>query len=73
MQSAGLKVIGVAESHLNPTQNLIVDGYKWLGNNRKDIHVNAWSASGGVGFLIHEELLQDFDFNVLDDSYEGIL
>lgn len=52
---------------------LQLDGYKWYGNNRKNIHIRAKTGSGGVGFLIKNELLDYFDVSVLDDTSEGIL
>ena len=49
-----------------------VPGYSWYGNNRNRIHKNAKAVSGGVGFLIKNEILTEFDIMVLQQSYEGI-
>ena len=48
-------------------------GYKWFGFNRENIHINAKSSSGGVGFLIRNSILNVFDVSVLNKSFEGIL
>jgi hypothetical protein len=45
-------ILGIAESHLRNNDAIYLSGYSWFGNNRKNIHVNARSGSGGVGFLI---------------------
>ena len=37
------------------------------------MHRRAWSGSGGVGFLVRNDILTDYACSVLDDSYEGIL
>ena len=49
-----------------------VPGYSWYGNNRNRIHKNAKAGSGGLGFLIKNEILTEFDIMVLQQSYEGI-
>ena len=50
-----------------------MDGYKWFGQNRERLHVNAKTGSGGVGFLIKNSILEDFDVDILESSFEGIL
>ena len=50
-----------------------IDGYKWYGFNRENIHRNARSGSGGIGFLVKNSILNDFDVSILDKSFEGIL
>ena len=73
MKHFNLDVVGIAETHLANNADLQVGGYKWFGNCRKQVHNKAWNSSGGVGFLVSEECLQDFDVKVADNSYEGIL
>ena len=63
---ADLQIIGLVEAH-------ILGGYRWFGNNRKSLHVNAKVGSGGVGFLVRNDILDRFNVSVLDDEYEGIL
>ena len=68
-----LDILAIAESHLLNEEVLNIDGYTWFGFNRENIHRNAKSGSGGVGFLIKDRILHDFQVSVLDRSYEGIL
>ena len=68
-----IDILGVAESKLVKEQKLTIDGYEWVGHNRKDLHVNTKCGSGGVGLLVRESLWEIFDFTPLDKSYEGIL
>ena len=68
-----MDILGIAESHLTGSDSINLDGYKWYGNNRKGIHVHARTGSGGVGFLIRNEICTLFDIKVLDNSFEGIL
>ncbi len=63
-----LDIIGIAETHL---VKLLVHGYVWKGQNRKDIHVNARIGNGGVRFLIKRSLLDKFDIHDIDE-YDGI-
>ena len=66
-------IIGIAETHLTGKNTLQLDGYKWFGNNRKNLHVRTKTGSGGVGFFIKVELLNCFDVSVMDDTCEGTL
>lgn len=63
----------VSETKLSKGHELHVDGYKWLGHNRQNLHRNAKHGSGGVGVLICDSLWNHFTFEILDKSYEGIL
>ena len=58
---------------LNLTSTIYIDGYVWFGNNRTDIDFRAVRGSGGVGILIKEELLELFNIEAVDATYEGIL
>lgn len=71
--SSDCDIIGLAETHLLNDDVLSLDNYRFYGLNRTHIHVNARKGSGGVGFLIKENILQEFDVSVLESSYEGIL
>ena len=68
-------MICVQETHGSDTNlNLFdIDGYRWFGHNRKHGHKNAPHNFGGVGIYIKETLLNEFDCNIVDKSYEGIL
>ena len=66
-------IIGLAETHLKNSENLQIAGYRWFGQNTESIHRNAKCGSGGVGFLVKEHILNEFDCKVLDGATEGIL
>ena len=55
------------------SEQLDIPGFKWFGQNRPLRHIRAKCGSGGVGFLVRNEILNDFDVRILDDSIEGIL
>ncbi|WAR28909.1 hypothetical protein MAR_014613, partial [Mya arenaria] len=61
---------GIAESHLKCNEQIFLNGYKWFGNNRDDIHVNAWSGSGGVGLFVKDNIFAEYDVSVVDPSFE---
>ena len=71
--SLNLDIVGVVETHLKNDETLEVAGYEWFGQNRKRLHVNARCRSGGVGILIKNALLREFECKVVDNSYEGTL
>ena len=73
LKVADLQIIGLAETHLVGNEKIDFDGYQWFGKNRKSLHVNAKVGSGGVGFLIRDDIMNNFTVTVLDDTCEGIL
>ena len=66
-------ILGVVETHLTGDQCIDVDGYTWYGRNRSHQHVRARVGSGGVGFLVNNELLNSFSVVVLNDENDDIL
>lgn len=66
-------LICITETHLPGTSNIVMSNYTWFGHNRKCTHFRSRRASGGVGWLIKNELLSDYSFNVIDKSFEGII
>ena len=67
-------IIGINETHFkNQSDEINIDDYKWIGSNRKTIHKNARSGSGGIGVLIRHSVYAQFDIEVVDDSYDGVL
>ena len=60
-----LDIIGIAETHLTGSDVLKVEEYRWFGSNRQNIHVRARAGSGGVGFLIHNDLCSVFDISIV--------
>jgi hypothetical protein len=75
IQFLNMDMVAIAESHFRKNSGLAnyFPGYRWMGNNRKTIHVKARSGSGGVGLLVKNELYDDFKISILDDSEEDIL
>ena len=66
-------IICITETHLPGDSNITMSNYTWFGHNRTLIHSRARRASGGVGWLIKNDLLNDYSFNVIDKSFEGII
>ena len=52
---------------------LKIEGYKFIGRNRNNLHANAKCGSGGVGLFEKQNLLNQFDYEILDTSCEDIL
>ena len=50
-----------------------MEGYKWLGNNRKHMHRKVVRGSGGVGVLIREEVLKHYQVEILEAKIEDML
>ena len=66
-------IICITETHLPGDSNITMSNYTWFGHNRTLTHSRARRASGGVGWLIKNDLLNDYSFNVIDKSFEGII
>lgn len=66
-------IIVIAETHLKGTNELELPGYQWFGLNRTNINPRATSGSGGVGILVSHSLLREFNVQIVDTSFEGIL
>ena len=50
-----------------------MNGYKWFGNNRQELHKKAKRGSGGVFFFfIKNHLVETFEIGILSESIEGI-
>jgi hypothetical protein len=61
------------ETFLQKSNEIELDGYKWIGKNRTRVNNNAKRGSGGVGFLIKTELLDVLKCEILDQESEDIL
>ena len=55
-----LDVICICESFLtgDGDHEILLEGYTWLGNNRKAISKRAIRGSGGVGILVSNRILE---------------
>ena len=73
--SHGSDIYALCETHLRNDNVLSVEGYQWFGRNRHESEISrqAWRGSGGVGFLVSENLLRRYGASVIDASTEGIL
>ena len=66
-------IVSVCETHLADQNNIHIDGYKWFGFNRPDIHRKAPKPSGGVGIFVKRNMSEQYNVSVIDKSYDGIL
>ena len=58
---------------LHKNEELVFEGYKWFGNNRKITHRKAVCTCGGVGVLVKEPLLRFWSCEMFDDEVEDFL
>ena len=58
---------------MKESESIDIPGYSWFGHNRKEVHINAPTASGGVGILISDNIKNNYDISIIDKEYEGIL
>ena len=58
---------------LRGNDELHLDGYTWLGNNRKELSKRAIRDSGGVGLFIRDSLFLNYSVGITDNKTEGIL
>ena len=72
-ESVDVKIIGVAETQLNNNDCIEVNNYIWIGHNRKLRKKKAMWASGGVGVLVHKDLVDICSIEILVKSHQGIL
>ncbi len=66
-------ILGVSETFLRGKNKLKVKNYEWFGQNRKWVKKTAKRGSDGIGFLVHERVLDKCRVYVLDNKCEGIL
>ena len=50
-----------------------INHFDWFGQNRRNFHRNARCGSGDVGVLVKKELSKNFNIDILDSTFEGIL
>ena len=66
-------VIALVETWLKGEEEIMVEGYRWFGYNRRTLHRKAVRGSGGVGVLIREEVLKEYAVEVLDSDVDDVL
>ena len=59
--------IALAETWLRGKEGVRVKGYLWYGRNRRCVSRKAVRGSRGVGFLIKETCLRQYEVEILDD------
>lgn len=62
--------ISLNETHLC-SDTLDLDGFTWFGHNRI-AHKRAVKASGGVGFLVKNAVLERYSVGIVDKTFDGI-
>lgn len=62
--------ISLNETHLC-NDMLDFDGFTWFGHNRI-AHKRAVKASGGVGFLVKNVVLERYSVSIVDKTFDGI-
>ena len=72
IKTLDLDIICLCETFLRDEHSLNIEGYSWYGNNRKCISKRAIRGSGGVGVLIKQSVLNQYDIATVTDKYEGI-
>ena len=68
-----LDIIFLIETHLRLKEDIDVENYTWIGHNRLKLSPRARRGSGGVGILIRNNVLREFDYSLLDCAHEDIL
>ena len=66
-------IVCLGETHLRNNDEIHIDGFKFIGHNRKCTHVNALRGSGGVAFLISEAFLNYYTYKIVDKSKNDLL
>ncbi len=62
----------ISETHLTGEQTINLKNYTFLPHNRKVTHKKAPKTFGGVGTFFKDSLLNIYDIDIVDQSYEGI-
>ena len=71
--AADIQIIGLAETHLKLNRTISIKGFTWYGLNRDVSHKQAKRSSGGIGFLVRDDITAEYEVSTLDATYEGIL
>ena len=73
IRALDLDILCLCETFLVGDEGINIEGFRWIGNNRKILSHRALRGSGGVGILIRNSLADDYSISVLDTDAEGIL
>ena len=73
IKASNLDIVCLCETFLKAEQTIDFPGYTWFGNNRKSISKRAFRGSGGVGILIRNSVLKQYNVASISDKHDGIL
>ena len=62
----------ICETHLKEKEKIEIDGFQCFNQNRAKLHPKAPKGSGGVAFLVKNEVLLKYKLIEKDSIYEGI-
>lgn len=66
------EIISIGETHLDVGNVIDINGYRWFGFNRRDIHVKFRNHRWGRN-LVRNWFIDQFEITVIDKIYDGIL
>ena len=66
-------IVLLQETKLMGDKLIDVPGFVWFGNNRSFIKNRAKCGSGGVGILVKSAVATDYQVEIFDKSFEGII
>ena len=58
-------IVCLVETHLSKEATIEIEGYKWFPHNRLEKNKNAPFTHGGVGILVKDYLLKNFNIMYL--------
>jgi len=73
LKALELDIVCLSETFLRDERSINIEGYSWFRNNRQSISKRALWESGGVGVLVKQSVLNQYDVATVTDKYEGIL
>ncbi|CAC5417725.1 unnamed protein product [Mytilus coruscus] len=72
VEAVDANMFSVCETNLIASDNLHINGYIWKSRNRQHIRRDAQKDLGGVGLLVKQWILNDFNFKVVDASFDSV-
>lgn len=61
IENIDFDIFGLCETHLKDNSEISLPGYTWFGQNRQKLSSRAVRGSGGVGILLNNELVTEYD------------
>ena len=66
-------VMALVETWFKGEEEIVVEGYRWFGRNRRSLHRKAVRGSGVVGLLVCEEVLERCVVEAMDTDVKDVL